>query len=312
MHLIDLHCDTLYKAVTDNIPLDSDVIEVKMESDEKNHKLQCYAIWLPDDYPGEQAEKIFFKSAQLLKEECNRCGIKLVNSQDRINDVFNKNNYSACFTVENALALNGKIENVRKFAELGVRMMTLTWNGRNHIGDGAGVDDAKGITDFGKDVVREMEDNNIIVDVSHTSEKLFYDVVEIARRPFAASHSNSCTVTSHKRNLTDEQFEVLKKQGGITGINFHKDFLSKNPDNANIFDVLKHVEHFLSLGGENNICFGSDFDGCTLPNDIKNSRIMNEIYDMFLKHNYEERIIKKIFYENALKFFENFDNQRIM
>ena len=110
MYLIDLHCDTLYKAVTDNIPLDSDAVEVKMESDKQNHKLQCYAIWLPDDYSGEQAEKIFLKSVQLLKKECNRCKISLIDSKDKINDVFNENKYSACFTVENALALNGKIE----------------------------------------------------------------------------------------------------------------------------------------------------------------------------------------------------------
>lgn len=312
MHLIDLHCDTLYKAVTDNIPFDSDAVEVKIESDKQNHKLQCYAIWLPDDYSGEQAEKTFLKSALLLKKECERCQISLIDSKDKINNVFSENNYSACFTVENALALNGKIENVRKFSELGVRIMTLTWNGSNNIGDGAEVYKSKGITDFGKEVVREMEINNIIVDISHSSEKLFYDVAEISRRPFIASHSNSYTVTSHRRNITDEQFTILKNQGGITGINFHRDFLSNDPDNANVYDILRHVEYFLSLGGENNICFGSDFDGCTLPNDIENSRIMNEIYEMFLKHNYEERIIKKIFYENALKFFENFDNQRIM
>lgn len=312
MHLIDLHCDTLYKVVTENIPLDSDMVDVQIDTTDKNHKLQCYAIWLPDVYSGDKAEETFFKSAEILKNECERCGIPLIKDKDNINDIFNKHIYSAYFTIENSIALNGKIENVKKFSELGVKMMTLTWNGRNSVGDGAGVKKAKGITPFGKEVIYEMEKNNIIVDISHASEKLFYDVAEIAKRPFVASHSNSYTITSHKRNLTDEQFNVLIKQGGVIGINFHNAFLSNNLVNASKIDILKHTDHFLSLGGENNICFGSDFDGCDLPDDIKNSRAMDEIYEMFLKHNYKEGIIQKIFYENALKFFENFDNQRIM
>ena len=190
--------------------------------------------------------------------------------------------------------------------------MTITWNGRNEIGDGAGVEKPKGITQFGKQVIDEMEKNNIIVDISHASENLFYDVAEISKRPFIATHSNSYNVTKHKRNLTDEQFKVLISQGGITGINFYKVFLNNNPDKATKFDILKHVEHFMALGGENNISIGSDFDGCELPKDIKGGSSMCEIYEMFLMHNYNEGIIRKIFYENALNFFENFDNQRIM
>jgi membrane dipeptidase len=79
-----------------------------------------------------------------------------------------------------------------------------------------------------------------------------------------------------------------------------------------MLDIIKHVEHFLSLGGENNISIGSDFDGCELPSDIKGGSSMDEIYEMFLMHNYKESVIRKIFYENALNFFENFDNPRIM
>ncbi|MCD8025647.1 MAG: dipeptidase, partial [Clostridiales bacterium] len=95
-------------------------------------------------------------------------------------------------------------------------------------------------------------------------------------------------------------------------INFHNAFLCENPDDASIYDILRHTEHFLSLGGENCVCFGGDLDGGILPKDFKLTRIMSDIFEMFLKHGYNESIINKIFYENALKFFENFDNQRIM
>lgn len=311
MQVIDLHCDSLYKVVTQNIGLDSDSLEVKLNLNQNDKRLQNYAIWLPDDISDNEAEKLFFKAANALKAECNRCNIKLLTSTD-IPASFNDNKYSALFTVENGKALNGKLENVKKFAEIGVKMITLTWNKKNIIGGGVESENASGLTDFGRKAVCEMEKHNIIVDVSHASEKLFYDVAEIAKRPFVASHSNSKAVTNHKRNLSDEQFKIILKINGLIGINFHKDFLSNTPNNANKFDVLRHIEHFLSLGGENIICLGSDFDGCDLPKDIKGSEFFAELYETMLKENYKESLINKIFYNNALNFYENFDNQRIM
>ena len=92
----------------------------------------------------------------------------------------------------------------------------------------------------------------------------------------------------------------------------HNAFLNNNPDKACMNDVLKHCEYMLSLGCENSLCFGTDFDGCNLPRDIVGSDSIGEIYELFLRNNYNESVLKKIFYENAYNFFENFDNQRIM
>lgn len=312
MNLVDLHCDTLYKAVTQNISLDDKAMQVKCDIPDNSKRLQCYAIWIPDDLSSDDAEKLFFTSSDMLEKECKRLGISLVKQNDKINDVFNDNQSSAIFTVENAKALNGKLENVSIFAKLGVKIMTLTWNSSNQIGDGAGVDNPNGITDFGKIVVSEMEKNGIVVDISHASDRLFYDVAEIASKPFVATHSNLRSVADNKRNLTDEQFKIIVQTGGIVGINLHKDFLSNKPEAACKYNIIRHIDRFLSLGGENSICFGTDFDGCDLPEDIKGSETMDEICEMLLKHNYNEGIMRKIFYKNALNFFENFDNGRIM
>ena len=312
MDIIDLHCDTLYKAAIDGISLDDRSSETKLNVNKNRHKLQCYAIWIPDSYSGEDAENLFVRSYKILRQECEKHGIDFIKPKDNLSEKFSTNVNSAYFTVENGLALNGKIENVKFLAECGVRMMTLTWNATNHIGDGAGVENARGITEFGKAVVREMERNDIIVDVSHASQNLFYDVADIAKRPFIASHSNSFSVTSHRRNLTDEQFEIIKNANGIVGINFHNAFLNENPENACVEDVLRHIEHFLSIGGEDTICFGSDFDGGILPKDIRNSGVYDIIYELMLKKNYKEWLIRKIFYGNALNFFENFDNRQNM
>lgn len=312
MNLFDLHCDTLYKAVTLNLPLDDKSMQVSQLLEDDDKRLQCYAIWIPDDYSPEKAEQTFYSAYEKLSSECKRLNIKLIGQNESISKCFRNNKYSALFTIENSNVLNGKIENVKEFAKLGVKIITLTWNASNAVGDGADVVKPKGLTEFGKNVVKEMENNGIIVDVSHASDKLFYDVAEITDRPIIATHSNSRSVTNHRRNLTDEQFKIIKDRNGIVGINFHRDFLSDNPDTASKYDLLKHIEKFLSLGGENTVCIGTDFDGCNLPDDIIGSESLTEIYEMLLKLNYKESIIKKIFYENALNFFENFDNKRIM
>ncbi len=312
MRVIDLHCDTLYKKTVNNTPLDSRDNECQLCRIKGDRKLQCYAIWLPDSLSGDEAEQLFFKAADDLKRECKRLDISFLKSFKGIKEQFEKNQNSAVLTVENSTALNSKLENVKKFASLGIKMMTLTWNAENPVGGGVESENGKGLTEFGKAVVREMEDSGIIVDISHASQELYYDVAENARRPFVASHSNAFSVTAHKRNLTDEQFEIIRKSGGIVGLNFHNAFLNDNPEKACVNDILRHAEHFLSLGGENTICFGSDFDGGTLPSDIKNSSVYAEILELMLKQGYKEALIEKIFYRNALNFFENFDNHQIM
>ncbi len=310
MNVFDFHCDSLYKSLTQNIPLNSDSLEVRLNQDCLSHKLQCYAIWLPDDLSESEAENLFFKAHKRLAEQCKLLSINLVSS--KIQDNFYNYKNSAVFTVENGSALNGKIENIKLFAELGVRMITLTWNGHNSLGDGVGVECPVGITEFGKRAVKEMETNGIVVDISHASPQLFYDVAEIAQKPFVASHSNSYSVANHKRNLTDEQFKIIVENNGIVGLNFHREFLNSDAESASKYDLLKHIEHFMALGGENSICLGSDFDGCELPNDINNSEFYNELYEILLRENYKEAQIKNIFYNNALNFSENFDNQRNM
>ena len=310
--IIDLHCDTLYKAATQGIDFGSEEAEVKLSRDGEPHRIQCYAIWLPDDLSGDEAEKLVFKSAEILEKECKANNIFLIKNNESPKESLIRNQNSAYFTVENGKALNGKLENIRKFKRLGVKMMTLTWNAANEIGSGADVKTGGGLTGFGKKALAEMEKEGIIIDVSHASPELFYDVAQNTARPFVASHSNSFAVANHRRNLTDEQFSVIRDRKGIVGLNFHNEFLNSQPEKAELTDILKHAEYFLSLGGENALCFGSDFDGCTLPKDIENSEVFSKLYELLLRLNYSESLVEKIFYGNALYFFENFDNPRNM
>lgn len=312
MRVADLHCDTLYKHITEQLPLDDSRHEVQLCREPGAHKLQCYAVWLPDSCTGEQAEQLVLTAAQRLRAECDRLHIRLLKPNEPVRKAFEQNANTAFLTIENGLALNHKIENVARFAALGVRMMTLTWNAHNPIGDGADVKDAKGLTAFGKEVIGEMERCGMIVDISHASQALFYDVAERTRLPFVASHSNAFSVTPHRRNLTDEQIAVIRERGGLIGLNFHNAFLNAQPEQACMEDILRHAAHFLSLGCEDCLCFGSDFDGGSLPHDIQNSLVYDKIAALMLHHHYDEGVIRRIFYDNALNFFENFDNHRIM
>lgn len=310
MKLIDLHCDTLYKSVTENKYLDDEKMENSLSSND--NKVQCYAIWCPDELTGIQAENLFLSAYKKLKSECNRLNLNYINNFKNIKNDFQSHKNNIIFTLENAIAFNKKLENVAKFAQLGLKMVTLTWNDSNFIGDGAMVETPKGLTELGKKFISELEKNQIIIDISHASDNLFYDVERFAKRPFIASHSNSRSVCNHKRNLTDEQFNIIKSHHGIIGLNFHKDFLSDTPNKASAFDILRHTEYFMSLGAEDTLSIGSDFDGCTLPDNIKGSSSIDYLYELFLKHNYKENLVNKIFYENALNFFENFDNHQIL
>ena len=312
MRIVDLHCDTLYKHVVEGVPLDSPSNEVLLEGGADDRKLQCYAIWLPDSYSGQQAEQTAVRAAHMLRSECDRLGIKLLCPGDHPRECFERYRSTAYLTIENGLALNGKLENVGRFADLGVRTMTLTWNARNRIGDGADVRDSNGLSAFGKEVVREMEKHHMIVDISHASERLFYDVADCTSLPFVASHSNAYAVTRHRRNLKDGQIKILMERHGLIGLNFHNAFLNDRPEDACLTDILRHTEHFLSLGGEDCLCFGSDFDGGTLPKNFQNSRVYHRIAELLLHHHYSEGLIQKIFYDNALNFFENFDIREII
>lgn len=306
MRIFDLHCDTLYRAFTEKKSIIRNNFEISVERGSKfDEWIQCMAVWIPDDVRGENAEKLVENCCSLLDSELSKCTAENIDIAkiDNVSEMKSKSNI--ILTIEGGAALNGKLENISRYRKLGVRAMTLTWNSQCEIGDGAEVENPKGITDFGKRAVKEMERCGIVVDVSHASDKLFYDVSEIAERPFIATHSNSRSVCNHRRNLTDEQFNIIKSSGGIVGINFHKYFLAEN--NQSVGDIVKHIEHFLSLGGEDTVALGTDFDGGELSADINGIEDMHKIFNELSRLNYTDTLIDKLFFKNAFNFFQSFD-----
>ena len=211
----------------------------------------------------------------------------------------------AVISVEGGSALAGDIRRVQSLYNDGVRLITLTWNDSNELGDGVRAEKGRGLTRFGRDVVKEMNRLGMAVDVSHLSDAGFYDVAEISEAPFIASHSNARTLCGNARNLTDDMIGIITSSGGLIGLNFCVSFLRED-ENASMTDILRHAEFMLSLGCDNSLCMGSDFDGCDIPPDMTGIESMGVLYERFLRLNYSEELVRKIFSRNAENYFMNY------
>lgn len=290
MRLFDLHCDTLYKACVKNSSLNDSSNHISIDKAHFLEKwVQLFAIWIPDTLNKKSSKQLFVDASKVFdKQKVNNDKIKMH------------------LAVENASMLAGDIDNIQLLIDNNVKSVTLTWNAENELGGGADAPDV-GLSDFGKAVVKELENNNIAVDISHSSDKLFYDVINIATKPVIATHSNSRYITNVARNLTDEQFKIIIQMGGIVGLNFYKGFLNKNENKASIDDLLRHAEHLLEIGGEDSLAIGSDFDGALMPDDISGLETIPYIYERFCDY-FGVNITKKIFFDNANLYFSNFDN----
>ena len=310
--LFDLHCDTLYRAYTEKSTLFNDSFHISMNKTAGLAPyIQCLAVWIPDEYRGGAARSLFGGCLAKLEEQLAGSGIARCRTADDIERTAQAGGNGVILTVESGAVLAGELSYISKLREAGVRMMTLTWNGRNELGDGVGAENAGGLSPLGKKALAEMEKNDIIADVSHASERLFYDVAELAKRPFIASHSDAKAVCPHRRNLTDEQFGIIRDKKGIVGLNFCRDFLNKNGTNAKMCDIIRNAEHFLSLGGEKTLAIGGDFDGADIPSDMTGIESMTALYEMFLHHNYNETLVRDIFFNNAAGFFRRYEQSHI-
>jgi len=211
---------------------------------------------------------------------------------------------SAFLTIEEGEAIEGSLKNLRNFYDLGVRLMTLTWNYENNIGYPNCKEEFrnKGLKTFGLETVEEMNKLGMIIDVSHLSDGGFYDVARYSKKPFVASHSNSRSMCNHSRNLTDDMIRTLSEKGGVTGINFEKSFLIEGGSKSAVKDMVKHINHIYNVGGIDVISLGSDFDGINPKNlEISNIGEIDKLITALQKEGFHEGNIEKILYKNALR-----------
>jgi len=301
MKLIDGHCDVLYKLWKKDIDFykDIDFLDVsfnKLKSFES--LIQTFAIFVPPRIPKpfyEALLQIDLFYQKIIKD--NKFFSLITTKEDLIKE---KPKFKALLALEGAHVIGENLEKLRILKYLGVLQVGLTWNNSNFLADGVMEKRNAGLSNFGIQVIKEMQRLNMIVDVSHLSKQSFYDVLEF-EIPIVASHSNCFAVCKHPRNLDDEQLKMLIDRNCLIGITFVPDFIKeKKPV---IEDLIKHLDHICNLGGSKNIYFGSDFDG--FDSKIKGLENANSWFFLmeFLRKYYTLKDIRAWFFENAFNFY---------
>ena len=250
--------------------------------------------------PTQYADLIFDKLERIV--DANSDYISIARTPADLYEDKRKGRRSIMFGIENGLALNHDLACVRHFAQRGVVYITLCHNGDNDICDSArGCNTHNGVSSFGEKVIRRMNEEGIMVDLSHAAEKSFYDALDISSTPIVCSHSNSRALCDVPRNLTDDQMRALAKRGGVAHITLYHGFLSKDTPEATILDAIRHLEHAIEVMGIDHVGIGTDFDGDgTVRGCADASELINFTRHLLLRH-YSERDIAKIWGGNWLR-----------
>ena len=216
---------------------------------------------------------------------------------------------AALIGVEGGHAIDDSLDKLREFYKRGARYMTLTHTNTNHWADSSGdINDPKvthhnGLTDFGKDVVREMNRLGMMVDISHVADRTFYDALAVSSAPLIASHSTCRALADVPRNMTDEMIVALAKKGGVVQVDFYCNFLTTaKPPRATLEDVVAHIDHIRKIAGTDAIGIGSDFDGIDCaPVRLEDVSKFPNLTRALLEKGYSAADIRKIYGGNLLR-----------
>lgn len=308
MYICDCHCDTLTEAYKNEQSLYKNNQQLDIQRIISNGGgLQFFAIWVPEKHRYFGGAKYtlqiidkYQQEMQMLKK--NNIDVVNILKKEDINELMT-HKFASILSIEGGEAIEGSIEVLRVFYNLGVRCMTLTWNYRNDIADGVKESiTAGGLTTFGRNVIKEMNELGMLIDVSHIAEKGFWDVIELTNKPIIATHSNSRSLCQIPRNLSDEQIKAIAKTNGVIGVNLYPPFLEHNKDDATLDSIYRHVEYILETVGEDYVAFGTDFDGIDeMPKGITGVESMVSILEYLSKKNYSTLTLEKLCYKNVLR-----------
>lgn len=308
MDYFDLHCDTAYELYHKKADLYSNNLAVSIENySGYDRKAQIFAVWCDKDKTDDECYLDFLHISSEFKEQIKKYSyhITLCTDSASLTDEEDKR-LKAILSVEDARLAGNDISRLEKLYAAGVRLITLGWGGNSVICGSHDTDD--GLTKFGFEVLRECENLGITVDVSHLSEKSFWDVAGKAQKPFCATHSNSAMLCRHRRNLSDTQARTVAASGGVVGVSFVGEHLSaslspsSSSENEVYEAVASHIEHFLAIIPEN-VCIGSDFDGTAPLAGLENASHAENLAKALINRGCAESTVNRLFFENAYNFF---------
>ncbi|MDE7264452.1 MAG: dipeptidase [Anaeroplasmataceae bacterium] len=322
MNYIDLHCDTLSELMKNpTFHLEDAPLQVNLEQlTEGNCLLQCFAMFVylkntknPFKYCIEMIDR-YYEELKLYPNQ-----IAPVFTYEDILKNHQQGKISSLLTIEEGGVTESNLAFVRTLYRLGVRMICLNWNFINGVGHPNFIlndhpnfkipNEKDGLTEYGIQMVKQMNSLGIIVDVSHLSDKGFYDCIKYSTKPIVASHSNARTICSHVRNLTDDMILCLAKNGGVMGMNFCASFLDNDEEKGRdtISCLVRHITYIKNLAGIDVLAIGSDFDGIDPNISLRRASLMPKLFEALRAHSFTEEEIEKLAYKNFLRVAkENF------
>ena len=317
IRVFDLHCDTLDRLalggefaepgqdpLVDAPPasLRTNSAHISLDHMRDFDWCQCFAVFIPDDLSGAKAWDFYQQVRSYFADQLQAHEDRLTQIRDAaaLDATLTSGRCAALLTIEGGSFLTDSLEPLDVIARDGARMLTLTWNAPNAVASGS--TSTGGLTHFGEQVVRALEEHRIVVDVSHLNDESFFDVARVATQPFAASHSNSRAICDHPRNLTDEQFSIISERGGVVGLNYFNEFLTAEKRAATPDDLLRHLDHWLSLGGENTIALGSDYDGADIADWLTPCDQVAAVHAL-VSSEFGASVADDLFFNNARRFF---------
>lgn len=322
MKYIDMHCDTLSAALgigSKTAEHLKDTMADTARLREAGAAAQFFAMFLNQGSEEQETEpdkvlrleKRMEKMYDIFRNTLSACNDYLAFAGNYAQMEENRRNgkISAFLTLENGYLVQGESENLKKFYDMGVRLITLTWNHVNCFGfphSSRPEEMKRGLTAFGREAIRYMMELGIIVDVSHLSDGGFCDVAEAARetgKPFVASHSNCRALCPATRNLTDEMIRILADCGGVAGLNLEPSFLNADSGDklSRIERMCDHICHFIDKGGADSVGIGTDFDGIGGQFEIPDCTKLPLLFEALHRRGLSDDLIEKIAYGNVAR-----------
>ncbi|MBN2465371.1 dipeptidase [candidate division WOR-3 bacterium] len=316
--LVDLHTDALYEHMRGrkDITQRSDKGHLDLpRMKEGGVNGQVFAVWVsPTELkPGEYCD-FALRGADVFDQVCAGCpdAVTPVRTPAGFRQATAAGRIAAVLGVEGGHALEGRLENLDRFYEHGVRVLTLTWCNSNELGDSSSDESQphKGLSPLGRKAVRRMNELGVIVDVSHSADMTVFDILDTSLSPVIASHSGIRARRDFNRNLTDDEIKAIGTHGGVIGVVFLPYFLREPEDKASVEDVLDCIDHICQLVGPDHAALGSDFDGFEgVLAGLEDVTKMGVISSGLRRRGYPERDIAKIEGLNFLRVWDAVANR---
>ena len=321
MKIVDMHSDTIYqllkkrRAGTDDC-LAKSTLHMDLEKmKEAGYLLQNFSLFVEqgeceDPYEEALAEYAVFTEEMKKNQEV----ISQVFTYEDILKNQQAGKISALLTLEEGEVCRGEIEKLEEFYSYGARMVAMVWNFDNTLSTSTSkyppVTPRKysgsrpGLTETGVEFVERMEELGMIPDVSHMSDEGIEDMLQITKKPFAASHSNARILCPHQRNLTDDFLKRMGEKGCVIGANFFSKFLREGAEFTETAWIADHILHMVNVAGIESVGLGSDFDGIGCGLEMENCSKMQTLAEILRMRGMSEAHIERVFYKNVLRLYK--------